>query len=143
MKKQRLKPDIIPAIKPSVPSESSSAVSSKKSSNGDVHRKNIASTYDLDKLALDSFYPANHNKKRVLSKLSQHKIPRQSIKEKVQIITEDIAHDSPSDEYNFAGDVIVRKGPTPKLLENTFAASITAVKPSRRVANVLPAQVAQ
>ena len=116
----------------------------EKNNPQDGGRKNIASTYELDKLALDSLYPANHNKKRSLKKLPhQRKISTNSaIKSKLDEMNEEFTHSSLSGEYNFAGDVVVRKGPTPKLLENSFAASITAVKPSRRVANVLPAQVA-
>jgi len=43
------------------------------------------------------------------------------------------------DNFICSGDVLVKQRPTPKLLENKFAASISAVKPSRRVVNVMPA----
>lgn len=42
------------------------------------------------------------------------------------------------DDIVLSGDVIIKQRPTPKLLENSFAASITSVKPSRRVVNLIP-----
>ncbi|XP_078484884.1 uncharacterized protein LOC100185776 [Ciona intestinalis] len=42
-----------------------------------------------------------------------------------------------------SGDVIIQDRPTPKLLESNFAASITSVKPTRRVANFVRNDVMQ
>ena len=47
------------------------------------------------------------------------------------------------DDIILSGDVIIKQRPTPKLLENTFAASISSVKPTRRIVNIAPQRLVQ
>jgi len=47
------------------------------------------------------------------------------------------------DDIILSGDVIIKQRPTPKLLEHSFAASISSVKPSRRIVNIAPQRLLQ
>lgn len=47
------------------------------------------------------------------------------------------------DDFVCSGDVVFKQRPTPKLLEHNFAASISSVKPSRRVVNISNPRVKQ
>ena len=47
------------------------------------------------------------------------------------------------DDIILSGDVIIKQRPTPQLLEHSFAASITSVKPSRKVVNIVPPRIVQ
>ena len=47
------------------------------------------------------------------------------------------------DDIILSGDVIIQQRPTPKLLEHSFAASISSVKPGRRIVNMSPQRIVQ
>ena len=47
------------------------------------------------------------------------------------------------DDFILSGDVIIKQRPTPKLLEHSFAASITSMKPSRRIVNMTTQRIVQ
>ncbi|XP_076800734.1 uncharacterized protein LOC143445483 isoform X2 [Clavelina lepadiformis] len=133
--KRRVVPPIIPTTSPTAakqpdrdPQLDIPVVSSGAARKfDDSSSKDVASTTRKPKT----------NKKRQVKMTNRHAQERAMRRHELDFI------DPNFDDVICSGDVIVRQRPTPKLLEHSFAASITSVKPSRRIVNIAPTSLAQ